>query len=58
MGLYLEGRFNGVFFALLSHSLLALPVWGGLYLEGLIFGIGRYYTKKCPLKNRSRRDLT
>ena len=30
----LEGRFNGRFFA--------LPVWGGLYLEGLIFGILRY----------------
>ena len=27
-GLYLEGQFNGGFFALL--------VWGGLYLEGLI----------------------
>ena len=27
-GLYLEGRFNGGFFA--------LPDWGGLYLEGLI----------------------
>ena len=38
-GLYLEGRFNGGFFA--------LPVWGayiwrGLYMEGLIFGILRY----------------
>ena len=37
--LYLEGRFNGGFFA--------LPVWGayilrGLYVEGLIFGILRY----------------
>ena len=28
------GRFNGGFFP--------LPVWGGLYLEGLIFGILRY----------------
>ena len=27
-GLYLEGRFNGGFFA--------LPVWGGFFLEGLI----------------------
>ena len=39
-GLYLEGRFNGGFFA--------LPVWGsyiwrGLYMEGLIFGILRYF---------------
>ena len=32
--IYLEGRFNGRFFALLD--------WGGLYLEGLIFGILRY----------------
>ena len=44
-GLYLEGRFNGGFFA--------LPVWGayfwrGLYTEGLIFGILRYmYLKDC-----------
>ena len=41
-GLYLEGRFNGGFFA--------LPVWGayiwrGLYMEGLIFGILRYLNK-------------
>ena len=41
-GIYLEGRFNGGFFA--------LPVWGayiwrGLYMEGLIFGILRYVTK-------------
>ena len=32
-GLCLEGRFNGGFFA--------LPNWGGLFLEGLIFGILR-----------------
>ena len=41
-GLYLEGQFNGGFFA--------LPVWGayiwrGLYMEGLIFGILRYLLK-------------
>ena len=29
-GLYMEGRFNGGFFA--------LRVWGGLYLDGLIHG--------------------
>ena len=39
-GLYLEGRFNGGFFA--------LPVWGayiwrGLYMEGLILGILRCF---------------
>ena len=38
-GLYLEGQFNGGFFA--------LPVWGayiwrGFYMEGLIFGILLY----------------
>ena len=33
-GLYSEGRFNGGFFA--------LRVWGGLYLEGLIFRILRH----------------
>ena len=33
-GLYLEGQCNGGFFA--------LAVWGGIYLEGLIFGILRY----------------
>ena len=35
-GLFLEGQFNGGFFA--------LPVWGGLYLEGLIHG-GAYFRK-------------
>ena len=34
-GLYLEGRFNGGFFA--------LRVWGGLHMEGLIFEILRYF---------------
>ena len=44
-GLYLEGRFNGGFFA--------LPVWGayiwrGLYMDRLIFGILRYFcTYEC-----------
>ena len=33
-GLYLEGRFNGGFFA--------SRVWGGLYLEGFIHG-GAYF---------------
>ena len=47
-GLYLKGQFNGGFFA--------LPVWGayiwrGLYIEGLIFGILRYFTEK------PRRDI-
>ena len=33
-GFYLKGRFKGGFFA--------LPLWGGLYLEGLIHG-GAYF---------------
>ena len=45
-GLYLEGRFNGGFFA--------LPVWGayiwrGLYMEGLIFGILREFDSQFTL---------
>ena len=45
-GLYLERRFNGEFFA--------LPVWEayirrGLYMEGLIFGILRYFNKMIGL---------
>ena len=40
-GLYLEGQFD--------RGFLALPVWGayiwrGLYIEGLIFRILRYFT--------------
>ena len=38
-GLYLEGRFNGGFFASLVWGAY---IWRGLYLEGLIFGILRY----------------
>ena len=34
--LYLEGRFNGGFFALLVSGSY---IWRGLYMEGLIFGI-------------------
>ena len=45
-GLYLEGRFNG--------GLFALRVWGvyfrGLYMEGLIFGILRYFTQFNNIK--------
>ena len=52
-GLYLEGRFNGRFFA--------LRVWGGLYLEGLLHG-GAYFRnftvlsvlKKGPFLESSR----
>ena len=35
-GVYLEGRFNGGFFAL---SVWGAYIWRGLYMEGLIFGI-------------------
>ena len=36
--LYLEGRFNGEFFAL---RVLGAYIWRGLDVEGLIFGILR-----------------
>ena len=39
-GLYSEGRFNGGFFAL---RFWGAYIWRGLYMEGLIFGILRYY---------------
>ena len=35
-----RGYFNGGFFA--------LPVWEGLYMEGLIFGILRYTLAQIP----------
>ena len=38
-GLYLEGRFNGGFFA---SPVWGAYIWRGLYMEGLIFGILRY----------------
>ena len=40
-GLYLEGRFNGGFFAL---RVCGAYSWRGLYMEGLIFGILWYLT--------------
>ena len=40
-GLYLEGRFNGGFFAL---RVWGFYIWRGLHMEGLIFGILRYIT--------------
>ena len=39
-GLYLEGRFNGGFFAL---PVWGVYIWGGLYMEELIFEILRYF---------------
>ena len=39
-GLYLEGRFNGGFFALLVWGAY---IWRGLYMKGLIFEILRYF---------------
>ena len=39
--LYLEVRFNGGFFAL---RVWGAYIWGGLYMEGLIFGILRYFS--------------
>ena len=54
-GSYLEGRFNGGFFA--------LPVWGayiwrGLYMEGLIFGILRYNSKPGLTIDQNQISLT
>ena len=37
-GLYLEGRFDGGFFA---SPVWGAYIWRGLYMEGLIFGILR-----------------
>ena len=42
-GLYPEGRFNGGFFAL---PFWGAYIWKALYMEGLIFGILRYFKKK------------
>ena len=42
-GLFSEGRFNGGVFAL---QFWGAYIWRGLYMEGLIFGILRYYCKK------------
>ena len=51
-GLYLEGRFNGRFFAL---PVWRAYIWGGLYMEGLIFGILQYVegnkTLTCKTRN-------
>ena len=38
-GLYLEGRFSGGLFVLWIRGAY---IWGGLYMEALIFGILRY----------------
>ena len=38
--LHLEGRFNGGFFVL---RVWGAYIWRGLYMEGLIFGIIRYF---------------
>ena len=46
-GLYLEGRFNGGFFALPARGL----IFGGVYTwRDLFFGILRYLNKKGRLK--------
>ena len=41
-GLYLEGQFNGGFFAV---RVWGVYIWRGLYMEGLIFGILRYFVQ-------------
>ena len=54
-GLYSEGRLNGAFFAL---RVWEAYIWRGLYMEGLLFGILRYfekgYRKKCAHDNPER----
>ena len=49
--LYLEGGFNGGFFCVTSL--------GGLYLEGLIFGILRYWLMRIPsyLSEENKRNV-
>ena len=41
--LYLEGRFNGGFFAL---RVSGAYIWKGLYMEGLIFGLLWYTARR------------
>ena len=48
-GLYLEGRFNGGFFAL---PLKGAYIWRGLYMEGLFFGILRYVFRNSELSTQ------
>ena len=52
-GLYLEGRFNGRFFALPVGDAC---IWRVLYMEGLIFGILRYmsYSQSKRLNGKAR----
>ena len=56
-GLFSEGRFNGGFFAL---RFWGAYIWRGLYMEGLIFGILRYYETMdiavCCFKNYNIRS--
>ena len=55
-GLYLEGRFNGGFFAL---PVKGACIWRGLYMEGLIFGILRYLISSFQLRwEKSNRLLS
>ena len=55
-GLNLEERFNGGFLAL---RVWGACIWRGLYMEGLIFGILRYFTRKltasfkCVLRSKT-----
>ena len=49
--LYLEGRFNGGFFAL---RVSGAYIWRGLYMEGLIFGILGYVQTDLTTANNVR----
>ena len=46
--IYLEGRFNGWFFAL---PFWGTYIWRGLYTEGLIFGILQYFKPNYTITN-------
>ena len=48
-GLFLEGRFNGGFFAL---QFWGAYIWRGLYMEGLIFGILRQFNNFMSLQSQ------
>ena len=54
-GSYLEGLFNGGFFAL---RVWRAYIWRGLYMEGLIFGILRYNSKPKLTIDQNQISLT
>ena len=56
VGIYLEGRFNGGFSEL---RVWGAYIWRGFYMEGLIFGILRYFMRNTyPATPRESRRCT